>query len=177
MVDFVLRPPVGSQVVLLALPGVDLEAVNQEVAEQCAALPRSDAASQALSHSCVVSVGSKQEAADLSNLYAPEHLIINVEDAEDWLPLIDNAGSVFLGRWTPESVGDYASGTNHVLPTYGYARMYSGVSLDSFQKGMTVQNLSKQGLQNLGPTVAHMADLEGLTAHQRAVTMRLKDLQ
>ena len=105
--------------------------------------------------------------------YAPEHLIVNVEDAESWLPLLDNAGSVFLGRWTPESVGDYASGTNHVLPTYGYARMYSGVSLETFQKKMTVQSLSLEGLRALGPSVARMASVEGLDAHRRAVTLRL----
>jgi histidinol dehydrogenase len=116
------------------------------------------------------------QACDFSNKYAPEHLIVNVEDAEAWLPHLTNAGSVFLGRWTPESVGDYASGTNHVLPTYGYARMYGGVSLDSFVKYMTVQNLSKEGLKNLGPSVAKMAEVEGLDAHQRAVTMRLADI-
>lgn len=105
--------------------------------------------------------------------YAPEHLIVNVADAEAWLPLLDNAGSVFLGRWTPESVGDYASGTNHVLPTYGYTRMYSGVGLESFQKQMTVQTLSEAGLAALGPAVATMAAVEGLDAHRRAVTLRL----
>ena len=161
------------QVVLVALPGVDLNKVAQEVERQCAALPRSEAASKALSHSCIVAVNSKEAAASFSNMYAPEHLIVNVEDAESWLPLLDNAGSVFLGRWTPESIGDYASGTNHVLPTYGYARMYSGVSLDSFQKKMTVQSLTQEGLQNLGPAVAHMAAIEGLDAHRRAVTLRL----
>ena len=105
--------------------------------------------------------------------YAPEHLIVNTADAEDWLPMLDNAGSIFLGRWTPESVGDYASGTNHVLPTYGYARMYSGVSLDSFQKKITVQSLTQEGLSNVGPAVAKMAAVEGLDAHRRAVTLRL----
>ena len=105
--------------------------------------------------------------------YAPEHLIVNAADAEAWLPLLDNAGSVFLGRWTPESVGDYASGTNHVLPTYGYTRMYSGVGLESFQKQMTVQTLSEEGLAALGPAVATMAAVEGLDAHRRAVTLRL----
>jgi len=100
-------------------------------------------------------------------------LIVNIEDAESILPKLDNAGSVFLGRWTPESVGDYASGTNHVLPTYGYARMYSGVSLDAFTKKMTVQSLTLEGLQNLGPSVAKMAEVEGLDAHRRAVTVRL----
>ena len=98
---------------------------------------------------------------------------MNCEDAETWLPLLDNAGSIFLGRWTPESVGDYASGTNHTLPTYGYARMYSGVSLDSFLKRITVQSLSYEGLQLLGPAVATMAAVEGLDAHRRAVTLRL----
>ncbi|GIL52881.1 hypothetical protein Vafri_8644 [Volvox africanus] len=162
-----------SQVVLVALPGVNIAAVAAEVDRQCSALPRNDTARKALSHSYVVTVNSKEEAMHFSNMYAPEHLIVNVEDAEDWLPGLDNAGSVFLGRWTPESVGDYASGTNHVLPTYGYARMYSGVSLDSFQKKMTVQNLTYEGLQNLGPSVAKMAEVEGLEAHRRAVTLRL----
>ena len=112
-------------------------------------------------------------ACDFSNRYAPEHLIVNVENAESWLSQLDNAGSIFLGRWTPESVGDYASGTNHVLPTYGYSRMYSGVSLDSFVKYMTVQELTKEGLDALGPHVARMAAVEGLDAHRSAVTLRL----
>ena len=110
-------------------------------------------------------------------MYAPEHLIINVKDAEKWEGLIENACSVFIGPWTPESVGDYASGTNHVLPTYGYARMYSGVSLDSFLKFMTVQSLTEEGLRNLGPYVATMAEIEGLDAHKRAVTLRLEDIE
>jgi hypothetical protein len=215
----------------------------------------------------LLQVRDREEAARISNAYAPEHLIVNVQDAESWLPLLDNAGSIFMGRWentnwmrdisvgflpcislllvlpqlpdwdqdhrlpdypfwgqarliekyvvvfaetfhhvnalgqsavcqagmpqpprltaacchvalhvrrwTPESVGDYASGTNHVLPTYGYARMYSGVSLDSFTKKMTVQSLSYEGLQVLGPHVAKMAEVEGLDAHRRAVTLRL----
>ncbi|GAB4815391.1 hypothetical protein N2152v2_002437 [Parachlorella kessleri] len=162
-----------SQAVLVALPGVDVEAIQQEVEHQCSLLPRAEMTRRALSHSCIVQVGSREEAAQFSNRYAPEHLIVNVDDAESWLPLLNNAGSVFLGRWTPESVGDYASGTNHVLPTYGYARMYSGVSLESFQKKMTVQSLTYEGLQLLGPTVARMAAVEGLDAHKRAVTLRL----
>jgi histidinol dehydrogenase len=162
-----------SQVVLVALPGVDLAAVEAEVAAQCAALPRASTAASALSHSAIVKVASRAEAVAFSNAYAPEHLIVNVEDAEAWLPDLDNAGSVFLGRWTPESVGDYASGTNHTLPTYGYARMYSGVSLDSFLKRMTVQSLTEDGLKRLGPAVATMAAVEGLDAHRRAVTLRL----
>lgn len=162
-----------SQVVLLALPGVDLDAVQMELSRQCDALPRAETARRALAHSCVVQVSGRDEAVRVSNAYAPEHLIVNVEGAEAWLPDLDNAGSVFLGRWTPESVGDYASGTNHVLPTYGYSRMYSGVSLDSFTKKMTVQALTLEGLQALGPSVAKMAEVEGLDAHRRAVTLRL----
>ncbi|RRT38797.1 hypothetical protein BHE74_00025831, partial [Ensete ventricosum] len=117
------------------------------------------------------------QAVSFSNLYAPEHLIINVQDAESWEGLIENAGSVFLGQWTPESVGDYASGTNHVLPTYGYARMYSGVSLNSFLKYITVQSLTEEGLKKIGPHVAKMAEVEGLEAHKRAVTLRLQEIE
>ncbi|XP_044507133.1 histidinol dehydrogenase, chloroplastic-like [Mangifera indica] len=110
-------------------------------------------------------------------MYAPEHLIVNVKDAEKWECLVENAGSVFLGPWTPESVRDYASGTNHVLPTYGYAHMYGGLSLDSFLKFMTVQSLTEEGLKKFGPYVATMAEAEGLEAHKRAATLRLKDIE
>lgn len=106
--------------------------------------------------------------------YAPEHLIVNTKDAKDWVKDITNAGSVFLGPWAPVTVGDYASGTNHTLPTYGAARMYSGISLDSFQKHMTVQILSKEGLQNIGPSVSKMAEVEGLEAHRKSITIRLE---
>jgi histidinol dehydrogenase len=162
-----------SQVVLLALPGVDVPRLDVEVAKQAAALPRVETVMAALAHSYVVRVPDAAAAVAFSNAYAPEHLIMNVEDAEEWLTDLDNAGSVFLGRWTPESVGDYASGTNHVLPTYGYARMYSGVHLDSFCKKMTVQHLTRAGLDMLGPTVATMAEVEGLEAHRRAITLRM----
>eukprot|EP00271_Cylindrocystis_brebissonii_P009891 TRINITY_DN2546_c0_g1_i3.p1 TRINITY_DN2546_c0_g1~~TRINITY_DN2546_c0_g1_i3.p1 ORF type:complete len:442 (+),score=63.67 TRINITY_DN2546_c0_g1_i3:192-1517(+) len=166
-----------SQVVLVAVgEDVDLEAIEREVAAQCDALPRGSIAAQALTHSYTIVVRTREEACTFSNLYAPEHLIVNMERAEELLPLITNAGSVFLGQWTPESVGDYASGTNHVLPTYGYARMYGGVSLDSFVKYMTVQELSPAGLSALGPSVAAMAHVEGLDAHKRAVTMRLEEI-
>ena len=162
-----------SQAILIALPGVDVEGLKKEVEYQCSLLPRAEVTKKALSHSRIISVRDVQEAVRISNLYAPEHLIVNIEDAESILDDLDNAGSVFLGRWTPESVGDYASGTNHVLPTYGYARMYSGVSLDAFTKKMTVQRLTKEGLERLGPSVAKMAEVEGLDAHRRAVTLRL----
>ncbi|CAL4936314.1 unnamed protein product [Urochloa decumbens] len=167
-----------SQVVLvIAGDGVDLGAIEAEVSKQCNALPRGDFASKALSHSFTVFAKDMVEAISFSNLYAPEHLIINVKDAEQWEGLVENAGSVFLGQWTPESVGDYASGTNHVLPTYGYARMYSGVSLNSFLKYITVQSLTEEGLRKLGPYVAKMAEVEGLEAHKRAVTLRLQEIE
>ena len=166
-----------SQSVLVAMKGVNMEEVQEEVRKQCDALPRYEMAVKALSHSFVVQVDTLEQACDFSNIYAPEHLIVNVEDAERCLDMVENAGSVFLGRWTPESVGDYASGTNHTLPTYGYARMYSGVSLDTFQKKITVQSLSKEGLLNLGPAVEIMAEVEGLEAHKQAVTLRLRSIK
>ncbi|EXB75154.1 Histidinol dehydrogenase [Morus notabilis] len=167
-----------SQVVLvLAGDGVDFKAIEDEIKKQCDSLPRGEFASKALSHSFTVFARDMVEAVSFSNLYAPEHLIVNVKDADKWEGFIENAGSVFLGQWTPESVGDYASGTNHVLPTYGYARMYGGVSLDSFLKYMTVQSLTEEGLRKLGPHVATMAEVEGLEAHKRAVTLRLKDIE
>ncbi|KAM3361999.1 Histidinol dehydrogenase, chloroplastic [Capsicum chinense] len=167
-----------SQVVLvIAGDGADLNAIQEEIRKQCQALPRGEFALQALSHSFTVLARDMFEAISFSNMYAPEHLIINVNEAEKWESLIENAGSVFMGQWTPESVGDYASGTNHVLPTYGYARMYGGVSLDSFLKYITVQSLTEEGLRNLGPYVEKMAEVEGLDAHKRAVTLRLQDIE
>ncbi|KAI3880231.1 hypothetical protein MKX03_015210 [Papaver bracteatum] len=145
-----------SQVVLvIAGDGVDVEAIEKEISSQCQSLSRGDFASKALSHSFTVVARDMVEAISFSNLYAPEHLILN----------------------TPESMGDYASGTNHVLPTYGYSRMYSGVSLDSFLKFITVQSLSEEGLKLLGPHVVKMAEVEGLEAHKRAVTLRLQDIE
>ncbi|KAI3980304.1 hypothetical protein MKX01_001375 [Papaver californicum] len=167
-----------SQVVLvIAGDGVDVEAIEKEISLQCQSLPRGDFASKALAHSFTVFARDMVEAISFSNLYAPEHLIMNVKDAENWEELIENAGSIFLGPWTPESMGDYASGTNHVLPTYGYSRMYSGVSLDSFLKFITVQSLTEEGLKLLGPHVVKMAEVEGLEAHKRAVTLRLQDIE
>ena len=164
-----------SQVVLLALPGFDMAALDAELGAQTAALPRGATAAKALTHSFAIVCPDLASAAAFSNAYAPEHLIVNADQAacEALLPALTAAGSIFLGRWTPESVGDYASGTNHVLPTYGYARMYSGVNLDAFQNKITVQSLSEAGLRLLGPHVAVMARTEGLEAHARAVTLRL----
>ncbi|KAK7363258.1 hypothetical protein VNO77_05392 [Canavalia gladiata] len=167
-----------SQVVLvIAGEGVDVNAIEEELSKQCQSLPRGEFAAKALSHSFIVYARDMLESINFSNLYAPEHLIVNVKDAEKWEVFIENAGSVFLGPWTPESVGDYASGTNHVLPTYGYARMYGGVSLDSFLKYITVQSLTEEGLRKLGPYVATMAEVEGLDAHKQAVTLRLEDIK
>ncbi|XP_047172400.1 histidinol dehydrogenase, chloroplastic-like [Vigna umbellata] len=167
-----------SQVVLvIAGEGVNLNAIEEELSKQCKSLPRGEFAAKALTHSFIVHAYDMLESINFSNLYAPEHLIVNVKDAEKWESFIQNAGSVFLGPWTPESVGDYASGTNHVLPTYGYARMYGGVSLDSFLKYITVQSLTEEGLRKLGPYVATMAEVEGLDAHKLAVTLRLEDIE
>eukprot|EP00793_Prasinoderma_coloniale_P002078 PRCOL_00002586-RA len=161
-----------SQVVLCAV-GMDVGALEAEVARQADALPRADITAKALGHSYVVECDTMEDAVAFSNRYAPEHLIVNVVDADKYTDSFTNAGSIFVGQWTPESVGDYASGTNHVLPTYGYARMYGGVSLDAFVKKITVQSLSAEGIVNLGPHVEAMAAVEGLDAHKNAVTLRL----
>lgn len=166
-----------SQVVLLAITGFDLESLTSELEIQLANLPRKKMAGKALENSYTVIVDSVERAFDFSNQYAPEHLIINIEQAESYTDKIMNAGSVFLGQLTPESVGDYASGTNHTLPTYGYARMYSGVNLSAFQKSITMQSLNKEGLRNIGSAVEKLAELEELQAHKNAVTLRLNDLE
>lgn len=166
-----------SQVVLVATSEFDLNGLNTELENQLNALPRKEFATKALDHSFTLVVDSLEEAFDFSNSYAPEHLIVNVENAESWEAHITNAGSVFFGAYTPESVGDYASGTNHTLPTYGYARMYSGVNLAAFQKSITMQTLTEEGIKNIGPTVEILAELEGLQAHKNAVSLRLKSIE
>lgn len=163
-----------SQVVLAATPALDVDAVASTLEKQLDQLPRGEIAREAIDKSVCVLCESIEDAIDFSNKYAPEHLIINCENADKFVEQVRSAGSVFLGRLAPESVGDYASGTNHVLPTYGYAHMYSGVSVDSFMKRITVQSLTKQGLQSIGPHVTTMARQEGLEAHARAVDMRLE---
>ncbi|SHF72649.1 histidinol dehydrogenase [Fodinibius roseus] len=164
-----------SQVVLLATEGFDLPAFNQSLNRQVEELPRKAIAQQAVSQSFIITVNTLEEAFRFSNRYAPEHLIVQCTRAEEWEDHITSAGSVFLGHWSPESAGDYASGTNHTLPTYGYAHMYSGVSVDSFLKQITMQQLSEEGLKNLAPTISTLAQLEGLHAHRNAVTIRLKE--
>ncbi|MCC5940831.1 MAG: histidinol dehydrogenase [Balneolaceae bacterium] len=165
-----------SQVVLVITKKADFDAINSAVEIQLEKLPRKEFAKDALKNSFTVVVQSTGEAMEFSNRYAPEHLIINTKNADKLAEHVENAGSVFIGQWTPESMGDYASGTNHTLPTYGYARMYSGVSLQSFQKYITMQKISKTGLKNLGPTVETLAEIEGLDAHKNAVSVRLKKL-
>jgi histidinol dehydrogenase len=136
-------------------------------------LSRRNIIEQSLAHSMAVIVDNIGEAIEVANRYAPEHLILQVSDPRSWVAQVQSAGSVFLGPWTPESVGDYCSGTNHVLPTYGYARAYSGLSVADFQRRMTLQELTRPGLEGLAPTVDTLARLEGLDAHAEAVRVRL----
>lgn len=165
-----------SQVVLLSDNQEVIQSVITEIQLQLNALPRQEIASEALSYSKAILLDSLEEAMAFSNTYAPEHLILAVKNPENLAEKVENAGSVFLGHYSPESAGDYASGTNHTLPTNGYARAYSGVSLDSFVKKVTFQQISPQGLQNIGPTVEIMAEAEQLQAHKNAVTIRLDSL-
>ncbi|MCB0571670.1 MAG: histidinol dehydrogenase [Phaeodactylibacter sp.] len=165
---------VDSQVVLVTFSVDMAKAVQAEVDKQLQSLPRKDIAQKALASSAAIVAPDRSTALEIINAYAPEHLILSVKDAGQLGELVANAGSVFLGHYTPESVGDYASGTNHTLPTNGYARMYSGVSLDSFVKKITFQRLSKAGLERIGPIVEQMAEAEELMAHKNAVSIRLR---
>lgn len=163
-----------SQVILLS---DDEDVISKTITEldvQLNLLPRKEIASKALKVSRAILLNSIEECIVFSNLYAPEHLIIATDNASDYTNQITNAGSVFLGKYSCESAGDYASGTNHTLPTNGYAKNYSGVSLDSFVKKITFQNLNKKGIQAIGPSIELMAEAEGLDAHKNAVTLRLK---
>jgi len=166
-----------SQVVLLCLSEKMASEVKVEIKKQLADLPRRDIASLALSKSFVLVCSTLDEAFEFSNNYAPEHLILNLEEAENYLEKIKNAGSVFIGKYSCESAGDYASGANHTLPTYGYAKAYSGVSVDSFVKKITFQKLSEEGVRNLGPIVEKMAECEQLQAHKNAMTLRINSLK
>ncbi len=168
---------VDSQVVLVTPSEKFAKKVLKEIEVQLEALPRKDIAAKALQNSTAVVMEDESKALALVNYYAPEHLIIAVENEEEAVNAIYNAGSVFIGNYTPESAGDYASGTNHTLPTYGYARNYSGVSLDSFVKKITYQKITAEGLKKLGPVVEVMAANELLEAHQNAVTIRLNYLK
>lgn len=163
-----------SQVLLITTSETLAEKVNKAINDQLKSLPRKEMATKALQNSKTVVTKNLDEAIELSNLYAPEHLILSCENAEEISARVTNAGSVFIGNYSPESAGDYASGTNHTLPTNGYAAMFSGVSLDSFIKKITFQHLTKNGLHNIGNTVMVMAAAEGLDAHKKAVAIRLK---
>ena len=165
-----------SQVVLLTSSPIIADKVADAVQAQLKLLSRSDIAEQALGSSLIVVTESVTQSISISNFYGPEHLIVQTRNPRELLPQLDNAGSIFLGDWSPESAGDYASGTNHVLPTYGYTRTYSSLGLADFCKRMTVQELTSDGLKGLAPTVVTMAEAEGLDAHKRAVTIRIEAL-
>ena len=162
-----------SQVVLVTTDHALAERCSAAVTDQLATLPRQVIASHAIAASAAIVVDKRETALAIVNRYAPEHLIVHMCDPRSVLPAIRNAGSVFLGPWTPESVGDYCSGTNHVLPTYGYARAYSGLGVSDFCRSMTVQELTEDGLRRIGPTTVTLAEVEGLAAHARAVTLRI----
>jgi histidinol dehydrogenase len=167
---------VDSQAVLVTTCPSLIERVEAEVERQLAELPRKEIAAKALASSQLILVKDRQEAMALTNAYAPEHLIIQTRDYEEWAAQVVHAGSVFLGPWSCESAGDYASGTNHTLPTHGYATAYGGVCLDSFVRKVTFQEITPQGLQHIGPAIEVMAASEQLDAHRLAVTRRLKEI-
>ena len=168
---------VDSQVVFITDYSLLIDSVIKEIDKQITELPRKNIALQALENSKCILVKNEMEAIDLLNEYAPEHLILSCSNADDLAQKITNAGSVFLGHYSPESVGDYASGTNHTLPTNGYAKSYSGISVDSFVKKITFQKLSEEGLKNIANTVELMAEAEGLRGHARAVKVRRQNLE
>ncbi|GGK23189.1 histidinol dehydrogenase [Aliivibrio fischeri] len=165
-----------SQVVLVTPSPIIADQVADAVEKQLKELTRADIARQALGSSLLIVADSLTQCVSISNFYGPEHLIVQTKNPRELLPLLDNAGSIFLGDYSPESAGDYASGTNHVLPTYGYTRTYSSLGLADFSKRMTVQELTADGLKGLAPTVVTMAEAEGLDAHKRAVTIRIEKL-
>jgi histidinol dehydrogenase len=166
-----------SQVMLVITDEIKLAEIKQEVEKQLAVLPRKEIAANALAHSRSIFFNSKTEAMAFINEYAPEHLIINTTTADDDAEQVVNAGSVFIGKYSAEAIGDYASGTNHTLPTNGYAKAYAGVSLESFIKYITFQKITEKGLQEIGPVVEIMAEAELLQAHKQAVTLRIQSLQ
>ena len=168
---------VDSQVVLVTTSEKLLEEVEYEVQHQLSRLPRWQIAEQSLANSKLILVKDMEEAISLTNEYAPEHLIIETKDYMELAEKVVNAGSVFLGSFTPESAGDYASGTNHTLPTNGYAKAYGGVSIDSFNRKITFQEISREGIQNIGPAIEVMASHEQLDAHKNAVSVRLNSLK
>ena len=168
---------VDSQVLMITTSEQKAEEVEAEVARQLALLPRRDIAEKTLDNSKIVVVASEEEAMELSNAYAPEHLIIQTDSYEELAVRVVNAGSVFLGRYACESAGDYASGTNHTLPTHGYATAYSGVNLDSYCRKITFQHITEEGIRSIGHAVEAMAAAESLDAHKQAMTVRVKRVE
>ena len=166
-----------SQVIMLTDNQPLIEKVINEIEKQLESLPRAEIALKALESSKLIALKSLNECMDFSNLYCPEHLIINTADADLLAEKVINAGSVFLGNYSCESAGDYATGTNHTLPTNGFARNYSGVSTESFLKKISFQRVSSEGIKNLGPAIELMAEAELLNGHKNAVSLRLKSLQ
>ena len=166
-----------SQVIMVTTSRDLMDQVSDEVKSQLEVLPRMDIATKAIENSRIILVGSDEEALELINEYGPEHFIVCSENEDYFIKNVRNAGSVFIGNFTPESAGDYASGTNHTLPTNGYAKQYSGVNLDSFMKSITFQKISREGIKKIGPSIELLAEAEGLQAHKNAVTLRLKDLE
>lgn len=166
-----------SQVILVSTCRELIDKVEIEIEQQLEQLPRKDIASKAIANSKLIYVTSNEEALELINEYGPEHFIINTQEEDFFIDGVENAGSIFIGKYTPESAGDYASGTNHTLPTNGYAKQYSGVNLDSFMKSMTFQKIDETGIKNIGKAIEIMAEAEGLQAHKNAVTLRLNDLK
>jgi histidinol dehydrogenase len=165
-----------SQALLLTTSEAMIGKVEKELKRQIALIPRNDIAEAALENSRMILLRNDDEIMEMTNEYAPEHLIIQTANSQELAQRVVNAGSVFIGPWSPESAGDYASGTNHTLPTSGYAKAYSGVNIDSFMRKITFQELSREGLANLGPVIETMAAGEGLDAHKNAVTVRLKEI-
>ena len=166
-----------SQVILVTTSKRFATTVVKALTDQMALLPRRDIAAKAMANSKAIIVEDSSQALEIINAYAPEHLIIATENEDYFITNIMNAGSVFIGNYTPESAGDYASGTNHTLPTNGFSKAYSGVNLDSFTKSITFQKLTAQGILNVGEAIELMAEAEGLQAHKNAVTLRLRDLR
>ena len=166
-----------SQVILVSTSKSFMDAVENEIQSQLEVLPRKAIAEKAIANSKLIFVENHQIALDLINEYGPEHFIVCTANNDFYVDGIQNAGSVFIGNYTPESAGDYASGTNHTLPTNGYAKNYSGVNLDSFMKSMTFQKISETGIQNIGSAIEIMAEAEGLQAHKNAVTLRLAEIE
>ena len=166
-----------SQVLLITTDKNIMNQVDEEVENQVAGLARQDTARKALDHSKIIFFDKEKEALAFANFYGAEHLIVCMENEDEFVNNIKHAGSIFIGNYTPESAGDYASGTNHTLPTNGYVRQYSGVNLDSFLKAITYQKITAQGLQDLGPIIEEMANAEGLQAHKNAVSIRLEKLE